>query len=358
MTWRSVARWEWFKLQGRRVIWVLLAVIVLFGSIFVLLRFGDYQFRKDAPIRDEALLLPGTPPPEDDLLVDCEDFVAGIMPTEFPAGLTLDDVDIDFTTRECTMEIADVQKRLALLVDEFTLPGAVPKALRWTQLISIPILAFFTVLVIGSEYGWGTLRTVLMRGAGRRRLLSAKLALILGAVAAAWLLALAAIVATSLAVTSISDVSHGSWTSAVSGDVFVDTVKALVSGMPYIALAALLTILFSTRAGGTLAAVGLATSIFFLELFSMGRLIKLFDGASGFGWFAKVAEFDLGWNVAGWMFGRGGEPISGFALAGAIGTADYPQDLQALIVLLAYTALFTGLAFWLFQKRDVTGPSG
>lgn len=358
MTWWSVARWEWFKLRGRRVIWILLAVLVLFGSIFVLLRFGDYQFRKDAPIRDEALLLPGTPPPEDDLLVDCEDFVAGVMPTEFPAGLTLDDVDIEFTTRECTMEIADIQKRLAILVDEFTLPGAIPKALRWTQLISIPILAFFTVLVIGSEYGWGTLRTVLMRGTGRRRVLSVKLALILGSVAVAWLLALAAIVLTSFIVTAIANVSHGSFTSTVGGDVVVDILKAWTSGLPYIALAALLTVLFSTRAGGTLAAVGVATSVFFLELFTMGRLIKLFDGASGFGWFASVAEFDLGWNVAGWMFGRGGEPISGFALAGAIGTADYPPDLQALVVLLAYTALFGLLAFRIFSRRDVTGPSG
>ena len=340
------------------MVWVLLAVIVLFGSIFVLLRFGDYQFRKDAPIRDEALLVPGTPPPEDDLVVDCEEFVAGIMPTDFPSGLTLDDVDIEFTTRECTMEIADIQKRLAILVDEFTLPGTIPKALRWTQLISIPILAFFTVLVVGSEYGWGTLRTVLMRGTGRRRLLSVKLAVILGAVAAAWVLALAAIVITSLVVTALSEVAHGAWTATVSGDVFVDTVKAWVSGLPYIALAALLTIVFSTRAGGTLAAVGLATSIFFGELFAMGRLIKLFDGAAGFGWFARVAEFDLGWNVAGWMFGRGGEPIPGFALAGAIGTTDYPPDLQALAVLLAYTALFTGIAFRVFSRRDVTGPSG
>ena len=34
---------------------------------------------------------------------------------------------------------------------------------------------------------------------------------------------------------------------------------------------------------------------------------------------STVAEYDLGWNTAAWMFGDGGRPIPGFALAGAIG---------------------------------------
>ena len=65
-----------------------------------------------------------------------------------------------------------------------------------------------------------------------------------------------------------------------------------------------------------------------------------------------------GWNSAGWLFGKGGEPIPGFNLVGAIGQAGYPGELHSFLVQLAYTALFLGVAFRQFQKRDVTGPSG
>ena len=29
MTWLNLLRWEWFKLRGRRVIWLLLAVLII-----------------------------------------------------------------------------------------------------------------------------------------------------------------------------------------------------------------------------------------------------------------------------------------------------------------------------------------
>ena len=165
---------------------------------------------------------------------------------------------------------------------------------------------------------------------------------------------LASLVSTGLA----SGVEGGEWTSGAVGEVVRDLGRVWFSGLPYIALAALLSILFSRWAGGTLAASGISIGYFFFELFSIGRLIKLFDGVAAFRWFGSVVEYDLGWNTAAWMFGRGGEPISGFALAGAIGTADYPGDVHAFLVQLAYIVILGGLAFWLFHRRDVTGPSG
>jgi len=56
------------------------------------------------------------------------------------------------------------------------------------------------------------------------------------------------------------------------------------------------------------------------------------------------------------MFGEN-EPIPGFALAGAIGTADYPSDTHAFLVQLVFFVGLTALAFWL-QRRDVAGSSG
>ena len=137
-----------------------------------------------------------------------------------------------------------------------------------------------------------------------------------------------------------------------------DVGRVWFAGLPYIVMAALLSILFSRWAGGTLAASGLSIGYFFFELFTIGRLIKLFDGVNGMRWFSSLVEYDLGWNTAAFLFGRAGEPIPGFALAGAIGTAKYPSDLHAFLVQLAYILILGGLAFWLFQRRDVTGPSG
>lgn len=361
MTWLNLLRWEWFKLRSRRVIWFLLAVLVIFSAAIVVLRFGDYEVRQDRAIRDEVLFLPGVPLPEDEVQIDCEDYLAtGRLPDaeEFPAPLTPADVDTLLTERECNKEVVEIRAAIDKLVDEFTLPGAIPKALRWTQLISIPFLAFITVLVVSSEYDWGTLRTVLMRGTGRRQILSVKLVLIALAMAVTWLMVLATIVATSVVVTALSDVSHGSWTAAVTGEVIVDTAKAWFSGVPYIALAALLSVLFSTWSGGTLAAAGVATGYFFIDVFSFGRLIKLFEDVSGMGWLSSIAEYDLGWNTAAWMFGQAGEPIPGFALAGAIGQVQYPSDLHSFLVLVTYTAAILWLAFRLFRRRDVAGPTG
>lgn len=355
----DLARWEWFKLRSRRVIWILPAVLIVFSSLMVLLRFGDYQFQKDRAIRDEVLFSSELPLPPEDVSVDCRAFLDGARPTELPPGYTVDDIDVELTSRECQKEIAEITNRLERHVTEFTLPGTIPWAMRWTMLISVPVLAFLTVLVLGSEYTWGTLRTVLMRGAGRLRLLSVKLGLIVTVPAVTWIAVLLAIIATSAIVTPFaSGVGHGEWTAGVIGDVIGDTARAWYAGLPYAALAAVLAIAFSRWSGGTLAATGLATGAFLIELFTMGRLIDLFEDGSGFGWFADVATYDLGWNTAAWMFGSGGEPIPGFALAGAIGAVEYPGEVHASLVLAAYLGILTAVAFVMFRSRDVTGPTG
>jgi ABC-type transport system involved in multi-copper enzyme maturation permease subunit len=356
----ALARWEWFKIRGRRIMWLLLIVLAVFAALMVLIRFGDHEFQKDRDAIDEVVFLSGAPEIDNfEVELNCTEYLAGVPITEVPAPFTLDDVDYDGTDRKCRQEVGEKNARLAVLVDEFTLPGSIGKALRWTELISIPFLAFFTVLVVGSEYGWGTLRSALMKGPGRWRFLLVKLVLIALLMAVAWLVVLAVIILASLVSTGLaSGVEGGEWTSGAVGEVVRDLGRAWFSGLPYIALAALLSILFSRWAGGTLAASGISIGYFFFELFSIGRLIKLFDGVAAFRWFGSVVEYDLGWNTAAWMFGRGGEPISGFALAGAIGTADYPGDVHAFLVQLAYIVILGGLAFWLFHRRDVTGPSG
>jgi ABC-type transport system involved in multi-copper enzyme maturation permease subunit len=356
---RDLARWEWFKLRGRRVIWVLLGAVVAFAATTVVLRFGDYQFQKDRAIIDEVLFKPELPLPAEEVDVDCRAFLAGSRPTEYPPGFGVEDIDVELTSRECTKEIAEVTRRLERHATEFTLPGTVPWALRWTQLVSIPVAALLTVLVVGSEFTWGTLRTMLMRGAGRGRILLVKLGFVATALAATWIAALLAVVVASALVTPFAPgVGHGDWAMGTAVEIAGDTARAWASCLPYVALASLLAVGFGAWSGGTMAASALAAGAYFGELFTMGRLIGLFSGASGFSWFGTVADYDLGWNTAALVFGRGGEPVPGFALAGAIGATDYPTEAHALIVMTAWFALFTAAAVVILRRRDVGGPAG
>ena len=360
MSWLNLAKWEWFKLRGRRIIWVLLGVLTVFSAVMVVIRYADYEFQKGRDVVDEVIFLPTAPVIDNfEVELNCTEFLDGVPIAEVPPPYTLEDIDYPGTDRKCRQEFGEIRTRLDKLVAGFTMPGSVEKALRWSGLISIPLLAFLTVLVVGSEYGWGTLRSALMKGPGRWRFLSVKLALVALAMLVAWLIALLAIIISSLVTTALaSGISHGELDGAAYWLIARDLGRVWFAGLPYIALAALLSVLFSRFAGGTLAATGVSIGYFFFELFSIGRLIKLFDGVAAFRWFGSVAEYDLGWNTAGWLFGRGGEPISGFALAGAIGTADYPGDVHGFFVQLAYVIVLGGLALWLFKRRDVTGPSG
>lgn len=360
MSWLTLVKWEWFKLRGRRIIWVLLTALVAFSAIIVVVRFADWEFRKDADVKDEIIFLPSAPVVGDfEVDLNCTEFLAGVPITEVPAPYTLDDIDYPGTDRKCRQEEGAIRVRLDKLVNGFTMPGAASEALRWTGVLSIPLFAFLTVLVVGSEYGWGTLRSALMKGPGRWRFLSAKLALIAWAVAVLWVIMLLAIVVTSLVVTALaSGVGHGDMDTSAYGLILRDLGRVWFAALPYIALAALLSVLFSRWAGGTLAASGLAVGYFFFDLLSVGRLIKLFDGVAGMRWFSSAVEYDLGWNTASWLFGRNGEPIPGFALASAIGTATYPSDVHSFLVLLFFVFVLGGLAFWLFHRRDVAGPSG
>ena len=356
----NLATWEWFKLRRRRITWILLALLMLFSALTVLVRFADYQFKKDAVVQAEVAFLVGVPDTHDvEWDIDCGAFLAG-QPITMPPGFTVDDVDGPRTRERCHQEADARENEIRVLEADFTLPGSIFKALRWTHLVSIPVVAFFTVLTLGSEYGWGTLRTVLMKGTSRWRYLSVKLGVVAVASLCAWLLVLVTVVLSSLVTSAVAGVGDADFLGlGFFADVVRDTGQAWFAGLPYVALAAFLTIAFTTSTtGGMFSAMAVAMGYYLIDLSAVGRLLTLFDGVAAFRWFSTAVDYDLGWNTAAWMLGEQGTPIAGFALGGAIGTAEYPGEPHAFLIQVAYTLLLGGLAFWLFHRRDVTGPSG
>ena len=114
----------------------------------------------------------------------------------------------------------------------------------------------------------------------------------------------------------------GEWTDAA-----VTIGRAAYGLAPYVALAALLTVL--TRSAN--AGMGISLGYFVVELIFV-PLLRSFD------WGESVSAALIGTNVGIWMDGS--------------------DALQAFLVLLAYTVASAGGALWIFQRRDITGATG
>jgi ABC-type transport system involved in multi-copper enzyme maturation permease subunit len=126
-------------------------------------------------------------------------------------------------------------------------------------------------------------------------------------------------------------------TAATWSEAGIALWKAWVSILPYIALTAFVTVLARSSAAGM--AIGLG--YYFAEQLIVALLTNFFS------WFQNVADFLLVRNISGWTGGAGGFP-------GAV----LPDQTHAILVLVAYTALLVGTAFWLFERRDVQGATG
>ena len=132
----------------------------------------------------------------------------------------------------------------------------------------------------------------------------------------------------------------GSW-----GDAAVTFGKAVYGLAPYVALAAFLTVLTQSSAAG----MSIGMGYFVIELIFV-PLLRNFE------WFDNISEALLGTNVDKWMQVSLVEvKISGSGVPSEQMTSD---TLQAALILLAYTAALAAAAFFVFQRRDITGAKG
>ena len=196
------------------------------------------------------------------------------------------------------------------------------------------------VLAFGSEYGWGTLKTLFMQRPGRLHVFGAKLlALALTLVAFVLVVfALGAIASYAIAVREGSDVSWPSLSLLLRG---------LAAGWLILAVWAALGVLLAVLFRGTALAVGvgilyalvvegllsaLATQVSLLD-----PLVEFFVRASGY---SLVVGLGASAEDAG---DRGPGSFSG----------PFVDGEQALLVLVSYLAVFVLVAGWRLRRRDV-----
>ena len=328
----NLAIWEWFKLRRRWMLWILLAFAILFAQLAVWGSFFSYQNLRTtggeitvpATLQSQQGRAPRT--------LACNDLLSG-DPARQPTDL---DVQVlDGMRAQCRQQLATQPQRLQRAYENLTLPGSIPLALGTLQTLGLILIAVLTASAIGIDYGAGTLRSVLVQGTGRWPYLAAKLLVLvvlagLGLIVATVSVVISSALAERLATPAAA--SSAAWSAAG-----IALWKAWLSLIPYITLTTFVTVLARSSAAGM--AIGLG--YYFAEQILVALLSNFFS------WFANVAEYLPVHSISAWSGSTGfGGPAA-------------PADLaHAGFVLVGYTLVLGGLAFWLFQRRDVQGATG
>ena len=219
----------------------------------------------------------------------------------------------------------------------FTLPASISSGLA--VLLSTRVVILLPMVLaassLGTEYGWGTLRTSLTKGAGRWQILVSKVILAVKMVAAG-LLVMAVVIAISSVIAGVVPPSEG-WLDAAE-----QLAKIVYALVPYVVLGTFFVVLTQSTAQG----MTLSFVFFVVEALVLPPLLGLADRLE------NVREALLIQNVDDWTYQ--GQTAASQTLEGAA----QPDTLQAFLVILAYTVVLFAATLWLFQRRDVSGPRG
>jgi ABC-2 type transport system permease protein len=198
------------------------------------------------------------------------------------------------------------------------------------------MLIVFAASHVGTEFGWGTFRTLLAHGATRGGFLVSKsVSLVLYAVVFMIVGAIAA-VAASYTVSGLAGIAYGN--GADIGDVVTVAAKTGYTFLPYMALA--LAIAVWSKSAGAGIASGLV--VYFAEGLVASILVSLNKD------YAQIVNWGLSRNASALTRTAGG-PAAQDTTATTL-----PDPTQAAVVLGLYCVIFVALAYWRLRSRDVT----
>ena len=215
--------------------------------------------------------------------------------------------------------------------DNFRLPKIYDAGLIILALAGSVLAIIFASSILGSEYGWNTLRPLLARSKSRASLLTAKWVTV-----ALYSLVLAVVgVLTAMIASVVSSLIVGV-NSGFSGSTLIDFIaisaRYFTAFLPYAALAMLLAVVTRSNTAG----IAIAIAINFLESGVFGLLGALSD------FFHTLEKGGLAWNS------------SQVALYGGDNDVTRSQALISAGVVAIYVAIFIIISFRVFDRRDVT----
>jgi ABC-2 type transport system permease protein len=197
------------------------------------------------------------------------------------------------------------------------------------------------VLGLGSEYGWGTLKTLFIQREGRLRVFGAKL-LALGAVLVPFVVSVFALGAGASYVVALREGVAVEWPSAWL------VVRAMGAGWLILAVWTSFGLLLAAVSRGTSLAIGVGI----LYALVIEGLISAFADAVSF--LEPVTEFFLRANAYSLVKGLGLSVSEAAGNGPGAFSGPYVATGQALLVLVAYMAAFLTLSGLLLRRRDVT----
>ncbi len=220
-----------------------------------------------------------------------------------------------------------------------------PESLAGTLLAGFPFFGgvfalMLGVFAFGSEYGWGTLKTLFTQRPGRLRVFAAKLAA-LGLVLVPFVLALfAAGAVASYVIAQIED-APVSWPSAWL------LARAIGAGWLILAVWATLGVLLGIVTRGTSLAIGVGI---LYALVVEGLLSAFTDSVSVLEPLSNVFLRANGYSIAAAL----GAPVDSIESSGPGSfSGPFVDGIQGVAVLLALAAGFVALSAALLRRRDI-----
>ncbi len=206
------------------------------------------------------------------------------------------------------------------------------------------IAVILAAVVVGGEYGWGTLRPVLSLGAGRWQLLTSKVAVVVLFTAALLIILCIAVTISGFIAEAVLTAPE---TTESYGDISAANLLALYGRMlyafvPYIMLALLLVVLTTSNGVG----IALSMGYYIAENIIVVPII------SNFSWSDGVFTYLLGPNVSAWQNVLQGND-SAIVTFGGISTMTH-----GFIIVTLYIVLLAAAAIALFLRRDIAGAKG
>jgi ABC-type transport system involved in multi-copper enzyme maturation permease subunit len=227
-----------------------------------------------------------------------------------------------------------------------SLEALLPQGLVGTLLAGFPFFGgvfalMLGALAFGSEYGWGTLKTLLIQRPGRLKVFAAKL-LALAAMLVPFVLAVFAAGALASYAIALREGAGVAWPSAWL------LVQALGAGWLVLAVWAAFGIALAVVSRGTALAIGVGI---LYALVIEGLLSAL---ASEVSLLEPLVELFLRANAYSLVdvLGVSAEDVAGNGPGAFAGP--FVGGSQAVVVLVVYAASFLGLSGLLLHRRDVT----
>lgn len=236
-------------------------------------------------------------------------------------------------------------EQLDQLTNSLVLPAAIPNILSQATFILALALVVLAAGAVGGEYGWGTVRTMVVNSPGRIRFLLAK-AIAIGVIGIIWIVgALALGILTTLVITSLlgKPVTLSFLTASYLGELLLMLARTALSIIPYMLLAFWLAVLGRSSLLGIAGGLG----YYFVEVIS----VDLMRQAGG--WMETAANWSIGTSAR-----------SLIALNGASGSVGINTGVQtpphyldwgwSTGILLAYCTFFLVFSLLIFQRRDIS----